>query len=103
MIDWKRVEELRDEVGSEDFAEIAVLFLSEIEEAAGDLPAITDSTARSEALHGMKGSAMNLGFQALAEICKAGEANPDAVDLPGLNATLGQSVTALKDRFPDLG
>ncbi|MEM6826195.1 MAG: Hpt domain-containing protein [Pseudomonadota bacterium] len=102
MIDWNRVQELRDEIGAEDFAEIAVLFLSEIEEAAEGLPTITDPTARSEALHGMKGSAMNLGFQAFANICKEGEVNPGSVDFGGLTDTLGQSVAALKSKFPEL-
>ena len=102
MIDWSRIDELRDEVGSEDFAEIAVLFLSEIEEAARALPGITDPVSRSEALHGMKGSALNVGFQALAEICKSGEVNPETVDMPQLNATLDQSMTALRSKYPDL-
>ncbi len=30
MIDWTRVEELRDEIGPEDFAEVAELFLRAI-------------------------------------------------------------------------
>ena len=32
MIDWERVAELKDEVGDDDFAEIADLFLAEVEE-----------------------------------------------------------------------
>lgn len=103
MIDWSRIDELRAEVGDEDFAEIASLFLSEIEEAVGDLPRITDPVARTEALHGMKGSAMNLGFGDLAAICARGEKAPETVDVPHIAQALDASVTELRARYPDLG
>ena len=32
MIDWSRVEELRDKIGAEDFDEVVELFLSEVED-----------------------------------------------------------------------
>ena len=103
MIDWGRIEELRSEVGDEDFAEIAELFLGEIAEAVEELPALTDPAARSDALHGMKGSAMNLGFTTLAQLCAQGEKAPDSVDLPKLSDLLGQSVVAMRARYPTLG
>ncbi|WP_322867234.1 hypothetical protein U5922_014250 [Aquicoccus sp. G2-2] len=37
MIDWRKVTELRDEIGEEDFAEVVDLFLAEIDEAIGQL------------------------------------------------------------------
>ena len=103
MIDWSRIDELRDEVGEEDFAEIAALFLSEIVEAAGELPAILEPGARSDALHGMKGSAMNLGFVDLAAICAKGEAEPGALDMAVLSTTMERSLEAMRARFPELG
>lgn len=102
MIDWDRIDELRAEVGEEDFAEIAALFLSEIEEAVERLPGIAERSARSDALHGMKGSAMNLGFRDLAALCARGEKDPDAVDVPHLTAALGASVAAVRERYPEL-
>ena len=41
MIDWKRVRELRDEIGEEDFSEVVDLFLEEVEEV-GEPPGIGD-------------------------------------------------------------
>ena len=32
MIDWTRVQQLKDEIGASDFEEIVVLFLEEVEE-----------------------------------------------------------------------
>ena len=38
MIDWSRVNELRDEVGAEDFEEVVELFLEEVEEVIEETP-----------------------------------------------------------------
>lgn len=37
MINWKRVNELRDEIGPEDFAEVVELFLEEVEQVIDKL------------------------------------------------------------------
>ena len=75
MIDWNRIDELRGEVGEEDFAQIAALFLAEMEAVVASLPA-TEAAAMPDLLHGLKGSAMNLGFADLAGLCAAGETRP---------------------------
>jgi histidine phosphotransfer protein HptB len=73
MIDWKRVEELREEIGADGFVEVADMFLDEAEGAvralAGGLPA---GEVESQ-LHFLKGSALNLGLSELAHICQEGE------------------------------
>lgn len=74
MIAWNRVEELIGEVGEEDFAEVVELFLAEVSETIEGLDALGDGAARSEALHFLKGSAANLGFEALRELCAEAEA-----------------------------
>ena len=75
MIDWQRVEELETEIGREDFDEVAALFLSEIEAELAALPDVaSDAGALRDRLHAMKGSALNLGFAALADLCAKGEA-----------------------------
>ena len=102
MIDWGRIDELRTEVGDDDFAEIALLFMSEIEEAIEGLAALADLAARSDALHGMKGSAMNLGFADFAKLCAQGEKDPDMVDMPHLAKALSAAVAAVRQRFPEL-
>ena len=37
MIDWKRVDELREEIGTDGFAEVADMFLEEAEGAVKTL------------------------------------------------------------------
>ena len=73
MINWDRVIELREEVGSEDFLEVVDLFLEEVDDVIERLQE-TDCSSEIEAqLHFLKGSALNLGFRALGELCSAGE------------------------------
>lgn len=73
MISWERVNELRDEVGSEDFLEVVDLFLEEVDDVVERLKASRDRTDLEAELHFLKGSALNLGFRALGELCSRGE------------------------------
>lgn len=73
MIDWQRVQELRDEIGAADFAEVVELFLEEADEVAKRLIAKQPPTDIEAALHFLKGSALNLGFNDLATLCQIGE------------------------------
>ena len=87
MIDWDRVEELRSEVGAEDFADIALLFLSEVYGVAALLAAGADLATLEGDLHFLKGGALNLGFARLAALAAAGERQAAAgtpVDLAAL-------------------
>jgi HPt (histidine-containing phosphotransfer) domain-containing protein len=89
MIDWGRLNELRDEIGAEDLAEVAGVFLDEADEVM-DRVARGQSVGRMEAeLHFLKGSALNLGLRAFADLCQDGEkraagGDPDPVDLARL-------------------
>ncbi len=65
MIRWERVNELRDEVGADDFKEVVDLFLEEVEEVIERLRDSPDPTRFEEDFHFLKGSALNLGFGAL--------------------------------------
>ena len=79
MIDWDRVDELRHEVGEEDFEEVADMFFEEVEEVLATL-GNTDTLARD--LHYLKGSALNLGFTQLATLCREGETDqPKIADI----------------------
>lgn len=73
MIDWKRVEELRGEIGSEDFAEVANMFLEEADETVALLAGGLAHQDVEGQLHFLKGSALNLGLADLAAVCQAGE------------------------------
>jgi HPt (histidine-containing phosphotransfer) domain-containing protein len=73
MIDWKRVEELRTEIGNDGFAEVAEMFL---EEAEATVQTLVSGPAPDEVegqLHFLTGSALNLGLCELAAICQSGE------------------------------
>lgn len=69
MIDWTRVEQLRSEVGEEDFREVAEMFLEEADEVVEALGKGLDEPALESQFHSLKGSALNLGFQTLASTC----------------------------------
>ncbi len=72
MIDWSRIHELRDEIGADDFQEVVDLFMSEVEDSLTDLGAAsTDSSRLQEQLHFLKGSALNLGFKEMSQLCQA--------------------------------
>ena len=73
MIDWKRVADLRDEIGAEDFEEVVPIFLEEVSGVIDALRAGPDLSRLEEDLHFLKGSALNLGFEAFSTICSAGE------------------------------
>ena len=73
MIDWKRVAELRDEIGADGFVEVADMFLDEAEGAVRALVAGLPPAEVEGQLHFLKGSALNLGLSDLAAICQDGE------------------------------
>lgn len=73
MIDWGRVQDLRDEIGADAFGEVVELFLDEVDTEIEKLR-LPDAAQNLEALlHFLKGSALNLGFAAFADLCHSGE------------------------------
>jgi HPt (histidine-containing phosphotransfer) domain-containing protein len=101
MIDWDRVGELVDEIGAEDFGEVVELFLDEVESAIGLLEdADGNPVIVEEQMHFLKGAALNLGFDRLAQLCMKGEKSaaagqPDAVSAADVRATY----TASREQF----
>ncbi len=73
MIDWKRVDELRSEIGADGFAEVADMFLEEADQAVQTLTSGLAADEVEGQLHFLKGSALNLGLVDLAAICQDGE------------------------------
>ena len=100
MIDWSRVDALRDEIGVEDFAEVVALFLDEADEAVARLSPDRGAAAVSADLHFLKGSALNLGFDRFAALCQDGErraAQGDlSVDLSAVRSCYNESKLAFK-------
>jgi HPt (histidine-containing phosphotransfer) domain-containing protein len=75
MINWERVKQLEGDIGAEDFGDVVVMFIEEVDEAVDNLRASPelDSDALASALHFLKGSAANLGFKEFIDYCSAGE------------------------------
>lgn len=84
MIDWKRVTDLKDEIGSEDFEEVVPLFIEEVSEITERLRNDPKLDQLENDLHSLKGSAMNLGFTEFSTLCSKGEsmaAKGDAISV----------------------
>lgn len=99
MIDWDRVADLRSEVGEDGFAEVIDLFLEETDEVVARLQQMHAGQPLGRDLHFLKGSALNLGFRDLAQLCQEGERNSSAgsaVDLPQLLWLYQQSKAAFQ-------
>jgi len=99
VIDWQRVSELRDEVGTEDFEEVVELFLEEVDGVVDRLGCLANRATLRDDLHFLKGSAMNLGFSELAVCCAEGErcaaaGNSEAIDLAFIVKTYETSKAA---------
>jgi histidine phosphotransfer protein HptB len=103
MIDWARVTNLRDEIGEENFDEIVALFLEEADGAVGDLTQGLDLSELGTALHSLKGSALNLGFESLAQLCGAAELQATSgiqPDIEGIVAAYARSRSAFGNGQP---
>ncbi|MGI1662158.1 Hpt domain-containing protein [Palleronia sp. KMU-117] len=96
MINWDRVNELRHEVGDDDFAEVVTIFLDEVESVMHRMRGATSLESYREDLHFLKGSALNLGFRALGALCHEGQA-PTGGDPAALAAHLAE-VLRIYDR-----
>lgn len=96
MIDWSRVDELRQEIGDDGFAEVVELFLDEVEEVVARLAAGTTTGLEGD-LHFLKGSAWNLGFADFGALCQDGEKRARTggpVDLTAVTGCYGRSKLA---------
>lgn len=92
MIDWARMNELRAEIGPDDFRDVVAMFLDEADDAIARLQAARDPALLAHELHFLKGSAVNIGFATLAALCDDGERRAaagrgDAVDLAAIIRT----------------
>jgi len=102
VINRERLQELRHEIGEEDFAEVVTMFLEEMRTSLQDLrdkPAM----AGQDALHGLRGSALNLGFTDFADACNKAELRAAAgqpVDVVYLDWLFSESVSSVRTDLP---
>ena len=72
MLNISRIMELKSEVGEDDFAEVVELFCEEMEEILDALH-FANRSSLAEKLHFLKGSAMNIGLDAVGDLCRSEE------------------------------
>ncbi len=106
-MDWTRLDELRREVGTDALGEVLALFLEETDDMAGRLAGQVDLSTLADDLHFMKGAALNLGFDTLAEACRTAEATLAAtgaatVDVRAILVIYAQARAELHAREPAL-
>ncbi|MDO9639050.1 MAG: Hpt domain-containing protein [Pseudotabrizicola sp.] len=84
MIDWQIANDLKQAIGPEVFEEVVTVFFQETDSTLNRLLGATTADAMKSELHFMKGSALNLGFSDLAQICQRLESRAEAgeSDLP---------------------
>ncbi len=105
MIDWTRIGVLRAEIGEEDLQEVVGLFLEETDEVIARLDDGVDVSELESLLHFLKGSALNLGFAELADVCQDGERRAAkgegaAIDLERVIDLYCMSRTTFTDGMP---
>lgn len=108
MIDWDRISGLRDEVGSDDFAEVIELFLEEVEEVILRLERSPEPSTFEADFHFLKGSALNLGFSAFSELCQAYESAAsqgmfELIEVPVAVQSYRDSRAEFSDRAAEFG
>lgn len=85
MIDWDRLTEVKNEIGEEDFADIAELFVEEIDEVMRRLAKKPEAATTAD-FHFLRGSAANLGFVRFAQCCADAETRVASGGLPDIDA-----------------
>ena len=105
MIDWVRVNALKEDVGSEDFDDIIALFLEEVDGTVARLKMAPNPKTLGADLHFVKGSAAGLGFTDFVDHCQIGEAlckegKVDQVDLRAIISTYAASKNLFLQEMP---
>lgn len=81
MIDWTWIDNLRSEIGEDDFAEVTAVFLAELDGFIERLQAAQSDLA--DTLRSLNETAVTLGFSDMAGLCSAaiGQDDPDIAPL----------------------
>lgn len=104
MIDFDRLNSLRADIGEEDFADVAFLFVSEIGERLASLRA-NPGAAHADDFHFLRGSAANMGFTGMVAACHDAEAACRAglpPDIAAVDTAFSASLVAVAPDLPDI-
>jgi histidine phosphotransfer protein HptB len=69
MINWDRVNELKQDIGVEEFDEVVDLFLDEVESVINPMRKGFQHRNIEGDMHFLKGSALTIGFRRLGQMC----------------------------------
>jgi len=94
MIDWKRFDELKNEIGEDAIMEIAEIFLEEMAEVVDPIRQGDPPKSIPHLLHFLKGAALNVGFSDLANFCTTAEQDPSTLNADKLVSTFDASKSA---------
>ena len=94
MIDWKRFDELKNEIGEDAIMEIAEIFLEEMAEVVDPIRQGALPKSIPHLLHFLKGAALNVGFADLANFCTKAEQDPSNLNADTLVSTFDASKSA---------
>lgn len=105
MIDWSRVADLRDEIGSDSFNEVVDIFLTETGAGVARISHCADRTYLAAELHLLKGGVLTLGFSEVAQLCQNGEAlanagRADQIDLAAIALAYDRACDMLLTQLP---
>jgi HPt (histidine-containing phosphotransfer) domain-containing protein len=101
-VDWERLNELKADIGEEDFADVVMLFVTELQETLATLA--PDRAAASD-FHFLRGSAANLGLTALVASCDAAEIAcgvGQTADVGAVRSAFDQALAEMAAELPDL-
>lgn len=104
MIDWSRLHDLCTDIGEEEFADLVLVFVTEMGERLTELAASPASTT-AEDFHFLRGSAANLGLSDMVTACHAGEAACRAGTMPDIAAVadaFGAAIAAIQAKMPEI-
>ena len=96
-VDWDRLNELRADIGEEDFADVAMLFVAELQET---LDALGPDKATTADFHFLRGSAANLGFVTLVSACATAEVACNDSEQPDVEAVRAAFAAAMSEVAP---
>ena len=102
VVDWDRLNELRTDIGEEDFADVAVMFVAELHET---LDGLTPDDATAADFHFLRGSAANLGFDTLVQACAQGEEACNKRKKPDIEAVriaFAAAIMEVEPQVPEL-
>ena len=99
LLNEDRLLSLRAEIGEDGYEEVVALFLAESDEVIARLSGAGAAVPPRAELHFLKGVALNLGFDDLAEMCRKGERG-EGYDALALGRLYAETRAALEGFVP---